>query len=901
MAAFVSGYLAPGVYDRTLIDPNVASLLGGLRIPVIIGTGQEDKLLLNADLVRGSSASVDNKSPDEDVSAQADGSNVDFQVLYYPIVTGEGSGIIATRPSDVVAKVNNIPVPVSRVDGENGTVRLQIPPAASDTVTITYYFKLTDTLVTDEDISVQADGTNVRFFTANKPIVDGRGSGIPTTTLTDITVKVDGLVVLVSEVDGINGWFDLVAAPGGSTTVTVTYYYNQHANTFDLLPEPGLTTMIGAGDSPELNNYIEGTDYIIIDGSKIQWGAGVHITVDTHTTGSVYFDDTQISTVLIDDRILLEDVSSQFTGTETVITTRFAPIVDGNGRDIVTNDPTKVKAYVNSVEVDVTRVDGAAGNIYLAAAPGGGDTVEVSYYRNQIEDEVYTLTITTAGVTGVGDYTIDSASQGPLALAEETAVSSAVTPVYATPIKPHKNISVAEVVTLTFTSPTAFGVTSTNPAGSGSGTTTTGITGRTFIDDVTGLQFTIEPDAGYLATDTIDITVTKPGTFVTATTAVYSIPGVQLIVNNTENTGVGDTTLLQTYDKAGEEPAVGSTYYVTYRYAKTDFTPKVFTRFKDISAEYGELAVDNQITLSAFLMMTNGAVAVMCMQILKETGQNTATDQSFLDAFQVLLRPVDGIKPRVIHPVSTSSTVISGLKTHVAQASAERNRSERVAWYGFPVGTETSAARQSAAAVGFSRMTAVYPDGAIIGITDEQGTENEYIVDGSYLAAAIVGVAVSTTYDVAEPLTRKTITGFKRLIRTLDEIEMDDVASGGVTVIFDDSGILKIRHSLSTDMSNAFTKAPNIQGIIDEVQIQARLALDQYIGRKFLPNTISDVIGTLAATLSALKEAEIINDFTGVDAEQSDFDPNYMVAEAYYKPVFELSYIRVTFNIRATL
>jgi hypothetical protein len=163
MAAFVSGYLAPGVYDRTLLDPNVASLLGGLRIPIIIGTGQEEKLLLNQDMIRGSSASVDNKAANEDVSGQADGVNTVFQVKYYPIVTGEGSGTITNRVSDVVLKVNNQPSPVTRVDGLNGLVTAQLPPKTTDTVSITYYFKLTDTKIDNEDVSSQVTGTNNIF------------------------------------------------------------------------------------------------------------------------------------------------------------------------------------------------------------------------------------------------------------------------------------------------------------------------------------------------------------------------------------------------------------------------------------------------------------------------------------------------------------------------------------------------------------------------------------------------------------------------------------------------------------------------------------------------------------------------------------------------------------------
>jgi len=921
MAAFVSGYLAPGVYDRTLLDPNVASLLGGIRIPVIIGTGQEEKLLLNQDMIRGSSASVDNKASNEDVSSQANGTNTVFQVRYYPIVTGEGSGTVTNRVSDVVMKVNNEPMPVTRVNGLTGQITLQLPPKSSDTVTATYYFKLTDTRVDNEDVSAQAGNSNKVFYTSNRPIVDGRGSGTPTTTITDVVAKVNQLIVQVSAVHGVEGTVELVAAPAGSDTVTISYWFNQYADTFDLLPQSGCTTVVSCGDSPDLNNYTEGVDFIILDGNKIQWGAGYKINVVTHTSGSVYFDETQISALLIDDHIVKEDVSSQFTGVENTCVVKYKPIVDGNGRDIVTYDPNKVKAYINSADAIVTRVDGITGTIYLKTVPAGGSVVEVSYYRNELIDETYTLHVVTAGAAGVGTYKITTEAQGSLFNAKMTGWTTTPTPTMMDSVGAHlkasKNKAVDEVVTITFTSATAFTVASSNPSGTGSGLTNAGKTGHTYIDAVTGLQFTITPDGTYLATETItikchndDVPGTRsggPGTgtagpFETGTSMlVYTVSGIKLVVTDTANTAVDDTTNIQTFNKMGNEPTVGSTYYITYYYEKTDFSPKIFTRFKDITNEYGALEISNQISLSAFLMMINGAVAVICMQVLKEPGKDTATDSSFIQALKTIERPISGIKPSVIHVCTTSATVISALKTHVATLSSERRRSERTAFIGFAVGINPVDAANAAAAIGYSRIVAVYPDGAIIGLTDEQGVESEYILDGSYIAAAIAGLNVSTAYDVAEPMTRKSITGFKRLVRDMDEVEMDETAAKGVTVIINDAGIIKVRHALTTDMSNPFNQAPNIVTIIDEVQKQARATLDQYIGKKFLTTTAGNVAATLAATLSALKESEIIADYTGVSATPSTFDPNYLTAEAFYKPVFELSYIRVTFNIRAKL
>jgi len=926
MAAFVSGYLAPGVYDRTLLDPNVASLLGGLRIPIIIGTGQEQKLLLNQDMIRGSSASVDNKSSNEDVSSQADGSNTVFQVRYYPIVTGEGSGIVTNRVSDITAKVNKNPVPVTRIDGLNGLVTLQLPPAATDDVTITYYFKLTDTKVDNEDVSDQATGTNTTFYSHHKPITDGRGSGTPTTTITDIVAKVNSLLVTISEVNGTDGTVVLGTAPGASDTVTLSYYFNQYADTADLLPQNSLTSIVSVGDSPDLNNYIEGVDFIILDGNKIQWGAGSKLTVSSHTAGAVYFDDVQISTLLVDDRIIMQDLSSQFTGVESSCVVTYPPIVDGNGRDLITNDiisdpNSKVKVYVNGVEVDVTRVDGETGTVYLKAAPAPAARVEVSYWRSQLIDESYTVEVVTVGIAGTGTYKITTAVQGSLYNAKVTGYACVPTPTMMDSLGAHlkasKNKAVDEVVTLTFTSVTAFAVTSSNPAGSGTGVTNTGKTGQTYIDAVTGLQFTLTPDSNYASGDTIRITCHNddvpgtrsggPGTgdagpFETGVSiANYVVQGVRVIVSDTANTASTDKTILQTFDKSGNEPAVGSTYYMSYYYQKDNFDPKIFTRFKDVANEYGVLDIGNAITLSAFLMMINGAVAVMCKQVLKETGEDTATDASYIQALKDIEKPINGVKPRVVHLTTTSASVISALKTHLAQMSSERRRSERTAFIGYAVGTEPQDAANFARALSYGRIVAVYPDGAVIALTDERGTESEYILDGSYIAAALAGLNVSTAYDAAEPMTRKTITGFKRLIRSMDEVQMDETASSGVTIIEDNAGIMKVRHALTTDIGNVFNKAPNIITIMDEVQIQARATLDQYIGQKFLPNTAGNVASTLAATMSALKEAAIIADYASVTATPSDTDPNYLTAEAFYKPVFELSYIRVTFNIRAKL
>jgi len=125
-----------------------------------------------------------------------------------------------------------------------------------------------------------------------------------------------------------------------------------------------------------------------------------------------------------------------------------------------------------------------------------------------------------------------------------------------------------------------FYVTSTDPAGSGSANTSVfnsgvgqdGTVGKTYLDDVTGLMFTILPrpgNLGYPDTGSFRIGVSKTVT-TDSNIPILSIPGVELLVTDTYNVGIGDTALVETFERGGQEPSVGDLYYVSYIYTKQD-------------------------------------------------------------------------------------------------------------------------------------------------------------------------------------------------------------------------------------------------------------------------------------------------------------------------------------------
>ncbi|MDD5649722.1 MAG: hypothetical protein PHF86_04780 [Candidatus Nanoarchaeia archaeon] len=898
MAGPFQGYAPPSVYVTSTLDSAIGGLLANLRIPALIGTAEEIKRTEGYELVRGSSPNFDNKKVNEDVSTQLTGTNRDFIVSNFPIVIGDGLGQITNNTNDVEVKVNGTKVIVAKVEGVNGKVYLALAPSDSDVVTVTYFYKKTDTKITDEDLSDQVDGSTVTFFAHYKPIVDGSNAGKASTNINNIIVKVNNSIVEVSNLDGVEGSFTLTTPPVLTDTLTVTYYFNTHLNTADDLPYSGLTRMIRVGVSPETTDFVENVDYAIIN-DQIQWGTGYKLSQVIHTTGGEFFDDNQIQATLVDDKIYNEDVSSQFTGIETSFTVIHTPIVDGTGRDIVTNDPSHVIVTVNGTSVIVTRVDGEQGIVYLKTAPAGGSVVKVTYWRSRMEDDTYSLEVVTSGGVGVGSYTISSLEDGRLGIAipgaEFVANPGFTGANYITGPTVSKGYTVDETVTLTFTSNTQFSVTSTDAINGSSGF---GITGSTYVDQKTGLMFTLSVDPLYASGDTLEINVTAEATFITSVLPVTSIPGMYLFVNNTTDVTSGDITDLITFDKSGNEPNVGDVYYVSYYYEKDNFDCALFTKFKDITNEYGDLNASNPLVLSSYLMFLNGATALILCQVQKVEGSDLASDASYIEVLQRLEQDVNGVNPSVIFPVTSSQSIINYTATHCAVQSSKRNKRERISFFGFSVGTEPMDAGNFALSLNTERMIGVYPDGAVIELVEPDGTVSEHVIDGTFIAAAFCGLNVNPIYDVATPMTRKTLLGFKNLVRSLDEVTMDLVATRGLTVIMKVSSSFIVRHGLTTNMTNTLTREIMVITIRDFINQETRRVLEPFIGRKMTSNLPGEISATLGSTLASAVDSQIITDYKGVVAERDSVQPDYIKVTGFYIPMLGLNWCDVEYQVR---
>src|SRR5271167_522659 len=155
MALFTS-YAPPGVYTTEIFVANTATLAGTARIPVIIGEGQQFFTVSNFETFRGSSPVQDDQSVNENISDQVSGLSQSFNTTYFPVTDGTGKGIVTNDPSKLQVQAlypngNIVPVTVISLNGATGAfVTQDIIPAGTD-LTIDYFFKRGDTLVTTEN------------------------------------------------------------------------------------------------------------------------------------------------------------------------------------------------------------------------------------------------------------------------------------------------------------------------------------------------------------------------------------------------------------------------------------------------------------------------------------------------------------------------------------------------------------------------------------------------------------------------------------------------------------------------------------------------------------------------------------------------------------------------------
>jgi hypothetical protein len=462
----------------------------------------------------------------------------------------------------------------------------------------------------------------------------------------------------------------------------------------------------------------------------------------------------------------------------------------------------------------------------------------------------------------------------------------------------------------------------TTPVSSNVGSTAVGADGylgQTFIDIDTGIQFTIvDPNAAlsygftalptptyhYQPGDTITLVTNTSNPWYTSGIPIINVPGLRTKVISTYGMASQETALLNTFNKAGNTPQVGDYYYVDYVTQKTasEMGLNLYTNVQDIYKAYGQPLPVNKLSLAAMLFTQNGGQIVGCIQVPKQTGLDTASDQAFMAAIDQLNMALPGSdqKADVIVPLSTSSTVQQYLCRHLITQATERFNGEAMGYIGFDMYSTPNDARAIARAMRSDRVIALYPGAAIMSLV-VNGLQSQFAVSGEFVAAALAGLDCNPANDVATSLTRQNLVGFSNLATRYDDTTMDQAAADGVCWVIERAGALQIRHYMTTDPSTPITREPTNRKITDEVRYRLRTNLDQFIARKILVSLVNDITATVNATMRAMIEQQLVENYGNLTVTRDASDPTVIHVELSFKPVFSLMWLDIQMTVTTNI
>jgi hypothetical protein len=452
------------------------------------------------------------------------------------------------------------------------------------------------------------------------------------------------------------------------------------------------------------------------------------------------------------------------------------------------------------------------------------------------------------------------------------------------------------------------------------GSSGVGYLGQTYIDAVTGFTITIvdpsnalpygyvqnpSPTYTYQPGDSLTYTVSSETPFVTGSTPIIALPGLWTKVVSTYGMTAGETALVQTFGNAGSSPNVGEYYYVSYTVDKLANDPSyglmMYSTSAAAYANYGQPSLTNRLSLGVSLLLANGATQFGCIQVPTQPGSAYASDASFTAAIQLLAMNLPGgtndQKAGVIVPLSTSATVQQYLSRFLTIQAGPRYKGEAQGFIGFGQFTTANQIAATAQSIANKRVIAVDPVIVGINVTASDGTVTEYAVTGEFVAAALAGLALSPSNDVATSLLLQDVVGFTGLLAPRTDTVMDQLATAGVTVLTNNNGALSVRDYLTTDQSSTLNAEPYTTTSVDAVRQAFRANLKQFIGQKQTASLITDITVVCNELLKAFVADEILTSYANLVVVQDADNPTLIDITVSVQPIFALKYISIVFSV----
>lgn len=343
------------------------------------------------------------------------------------------------------------------------------------------------------------------------------------------------------------------------------------------------------------------------------------------------------------------------------------------------------------------------------------------------------------------------------------------------------------------------------------------------------------------------------------------------------------------------EVAIGSgdSLYVRYKFADLDYyEATLFENLTDVYQKYGASLdasgnIVSKLSFGANLAFLNGASQIICVALPSSYNNS--------DIANALEKLEDEENVRVVVVLDGTSTTASAVSAHVVSANNKKlYRVGLVGRDGVSEVVSTQALRENASAIANEAIQFYSPSIAQY----RNPVENRNVNIGSqYVAGAVAGMYAARSPQ--DPLNKKSIAGLIGLGEKRTNSAKDVDAANGLTVLEDRSGIVRIRHSISTDRSSINTQEFNVtlakhNMLHDVINVINETIVGQIVADDLAGVHITSIV---ASILDRKKATGVIVDYQGLSASPVSGDPTTYNVTWQYKPSYTINNVQISFSI----
>lgn len=370
---------------------------------------------------------------------------------------------------------------------------------------------------------------------------------------------------------------------------------------------------------------------------------------------------------------------------------------------------------------------------------------------------------------------------------------------------------------------------------------------------------------------------------------------IQTLANLSTSTAVDNNSdvTVSTNPKSVAGINSGDSLLVQYKFADEDYyIPTLFEDFADVIDKYGAPFdatgnINSELSFGANLAFANGASQII--------GVALPANYNSADINNALTKLEDEEDVRVVVVLDGTATTATAVNAHINTCNNKKlYRVGIVGRDGVAESVSIQGLRDNASAISNEAIQMISPPI----VQYRNGFEGRNVNIGSqYAAAAMAGMYSSRLPQ--EPLTRRTLAGLIGLGSKRTKNAKDVDAQSGLTVLEDRSGILRVRHSISTDRTSINTQEFSVTLAKHNMLHDVIAVLENQIVGQVIADELAalHIVNSVSTILDRKRALGIIVAYQGLRARPVSGDPTTYNVDWQYKPSYTINNVSISFSI----